>query len=100
VQSERLAKNAAAGIRAQILKGVHSTERDVGIEDAQVAGHCESHESLTAHANADAQLRSRDGDDGSANMHSQKVPGPQNPAKRVGAAMQGLHLGRSSVQAR
>ena len=55
MQSERIAKNGAAGNCAQIPIGVHATEKDVGIEDTQVADHRESHESLTAGANAETQ---------------------------------------------
>jgi hypothetical protein len=48
VKSERSGKNDAAGNSAQILKGVEATEKDVGSEDAQVAGHRESHEGIAA----------------------------------------------------
>jgi hypothetical protein len=81
VKSKRSAKSDAAGSCAQILEGVHVTERDVGSEDAQVTDHRESHQCLTAAAshpmNAYSKLTSRD--DGSKNQRS-----PPHNTKRFG----------------
>jgi hypothetical protein len=48
IEKERSVKNDAAGKCAQILKGVDATEKDVGSDDAQVAGHRESREGIAA----------------------------------------------------
>jgi hypothetical protein len=71
INSERSAKNDAAGKIAKTLKEIHTTEKDV--EDAQVVDHDESHEGIAAAAshpmNSDMKQSSRN--DGSANKHPQ-----------------------------
>jgi hypothetical protein len=84
VKSEQSAKCA------QILKGVHATEKDVGSEDAHVADHGESHEGIAAAAaaasypmNADPEQTSRN--DGSAKKPSKKLSAlrpPSNASRR------------------
>jgi hypothetical protein len=77
----RSGKIDAAGDCAQIMKGVHATENDVCIRDAQVADHRESHEGVAAAAsrpvNSDSEQTSRN--DGSTNKHSHKLPASKPP---------------------
>jgi hypothetical protein len=89
-------KNDAVGKYAQIPKGVHATERDVSIsEDAQVADHRESHQSIITAAAATAshpmnsysEQPSRS--DGSANKHSQKASTSEPPS--IAAGRQGRY---------
>jgi hypothetical protein len=86
VKRHRSAKNDAAGNCAQSLEGVKATEKDVGSEDTQVAGHRESHEGIAAAAshpmNSDSKQRSRD--DGSTNTHSQKLSTMKPPSNASG----------------
>jgi hypothetical protein len=78
VRSKAGGKNDAGGNCAQVLEGIHATEKDVGSEFTQVADHRESHEGIAVAAAAashpmpsDSEQTSRN--DGSANKHSQKL---------------------------
>jgi hypothetical protein len=82
-------KNDAAGHCAQIMKGVEATERDVSIsEDAQVAAHRESHQSIITAAAASHPM-SPDSKQtiqnvGSTNMHSKKPSTSEPPSNESG----------------
>jgi hypothetical protein len=73
MKSERSVKNDAARKKAQTLKEIHTTDEDVGSEDAQVVDHDESHRGIAAAAshpmNSDPEQTGQD--DGSANKHPQ-----------------------------
>jgi hypothetical protein len=51
-RSESIAKTYAAGKCAQILKGLHATDKHGGSEDAQAAAHRESHKGFAATASS------------------------------------------------
>jgi hypothetical protein len=94
VNNKQGAKNDAAGKYGRILKGVEATEKDVGIEDAQIEYHRESHEGLIAAAAASQQMNSDSGqtshsgqtsqDDESKNEYSQKPSNSVPPSKESG----------------
>jgi hypothetical protein len=88
VNNKQSAKNGTVGKYARILKGVEATEEDVGIEDAQVADHRESHEGVIAAEAASHPMNSvseqNRRDDGSASKYSEKLSTSRSPSKESG----------------
>jgi hypothetical protein len=87
-RKKQSANNSTVGKCAQILKGLEATEKDVGGEDAQIAGHRESHEGVIAATAAshpmDSDLGRTRRDDRSTSKHSQKPSTSEPPSKESG----------------
>jgi hypothetical protein len=87
-KSVQSVKNDAVGKSAHILVGVEATEFDAGSEDAQVANHRESMNSVS-------EQTSRD--DGSANKHSQKLATSESTSSATGRQVESVSVAAVAV---